>query len=220
MSLFEEVEYKYNAKNIPIDKFITNVLNSGFNVSKVEEIVYDPSSGCESFDYYFCRDSDNRFMRFRNGKTGGKYFWELTSKIKTSENNNNVRSEVNITLSPKTTFEQIALLAAHHGCRFDFAIAKKGIIYWVDDVVLSYYDVLDSGGTKIDTFIEIEADESRAWGYTGDAIRKINEWEKRLSHLTAPKRIKRSLFEMYSGKLETPLILEGKLLTARVEEFL
>jgi len=212
MSDFKEIEFKYFAHDISRARFNSAVKSIG-GIKKELCLFASSTNGKDSVDHYFTFfdatvDAGNqRFMRWREGQTDkGVKTWELTSKIKLNENNNNVRSEVNISLNAKDmSIEKAVEFSSHHGCVYDFSIKKDVQIYWMEDpIVLSHYTTYDLNGKELNTFMEIEADESFSWKGETEALEMISAWEKKLQGLgiTAQNRIKRSLFEFYSGKFK------------------
>jgi hypothetical protein len=173
-------------------------------------LLSEAENGKHSIDHYYSNKLEARFMRWREGqdKNGAKT-WELTSKVKTSDLNNNVRSEVNITLNARDfTISKASEFSLQHGCSYDFSIRKDVQIYWMGDIVLSHYTVFDLVGRQLNTFMEIEADETKDWKSEQEALDAIVLWEKKLSDLgiTAQNRIKKSLFEFYSGNISIEVI--------------
>jgi len=203
MSNFKEVEFKYNAKDIPRSLFDEAVRSLDSNIKKELCLFASSENGKDSVDHYFSTD-DDRFMRWREGQDkNGVKTWELTSKVKLNDSNNNIRDEVNITLNARDmTIGKAKEFSDHHNCKYDFSIKKDVQIYWVDNIVLSHYTVFDIYGKELNVFMEIEADESYAWDSTEQAVDVISEWEKKLAPLgiTYQHRIKKSLYEFYTGK--------------------
>jgi adenylate cyclase class IV len=190
-----EVETKYNAEGIERADF--DKLCRSFNPKK-ELLLSSDGDGKPSIDHYFTKGE--KFMRFRYGS--GK--WELTSKVKTTEGNNKVRVEVNINLGSGMSFEKAEAFSAIFGLEHDFSIIKDVQVFWFDKIVLSHYTCYDKEMKKLNTFLEIEADEAYKWDTQEQALAEVVEWEKKLSPLgiTPQKRVKRSLFEFYTTKGE------------------
>jgi adenylate cyclase class IV len=190
-----EVELKFNAEGIERSNFDTLCKSL---LPKKELLLSSDGDGKPSVDHYFTKG--DRFMRFRYGS--GK--WELTSKLKTKEGNNNVRVEVNINLGSGMSFEKAKAFSEIFGLEHDFTIAKDVQVYWFDKIVLSHYTCYDQSMKKLNTFMEIEADEAHRWESQEQALAEVVEWEKKLSSLgiTPQKRIKKSLFEFYTTKGE------------------
>lgn len=201
LSKFSEVEFKYNAENISRESF--DSLAESFFPERHLSVGLKCINGKDPVDYYFTAPSGDRFMRWRFGcDDEGTPTWELTSKLKTSDKNNNVRSEVNIEINSRyMSIDAATEFSRHHGCEFDFAVKKDVQVYWMGDVVLSHYTTYDLDGTKLNTFMEIEADERLTWNSEEEAVSVISDWEKRLAPLgiTSRNRIKKSLFEFYTN---------------------
>ncbi len=183
---FREVENKYRADEIPREAF--NALVESFNPIRSLTIPRDVSR-----DYYFT--SGTKFMRFRYSE--GE--WELTTKVKTEDTNNRVRTEVNVRLGDDMTPEKAEAFARVFGLKHDFTVSKDVQIFYFKDVVLSHYTTYD-GEKKLDCFLEIEANETCSWESEEQALQAITDWEKKLSTLglSPYKRIKKSLFEFYT----------------------
>lgn len=206
MSDFKEIEFKYYAHEIKRSKFDKIVKGIG-GIKKELCLFADAENGKDSVDHYFTAPDTGRFMRWREGQDkNGNKTWELTSKIKLNDNNNNVRTEVNIGLNAKNmNLHKAKEFSDHHSCDYDFSIKKDVQIYWMNaPIVLSHYTTFDLDKNELNTFMEIEADEEYSWESEDHALQVISEWEKKLSDLgiTAQNRIKRSLFEFYTGKIK------------------
>lgn len=182
-----EIEFKYNAKDIKREDF--DKLCKSLNPKK--ELLVLPEDSC---DYYFSKK--NKFMRFRKCKSS----WELTTKVKHDDNNNKVRTEVNIKLGSGMSEGKARAFAEVFNLKPDFAIKKDVQVYWFDKIVLSHYTCIDEADNKLDTFLEIECDESYPWKNIEEALAELGAWENTLSKLgiNAQKRIRRSLFEIYT----------------------
>jgi adenylate cyclase class IV len=189
-----EIEFKFNADEISRKDFC-NLIEKKFKPIKTLELQnpLDDDSG----DHYYTKG--DRFMRFR---TDGKSYWELTTKVKQSETNNRVRVEVNIPLGKKMTLNKAEAFADVFGLKHDFTIKKDVAIYWIDHIVLSHYICYDPKGKKLNTFMEIEANEEHEFSTEQEALDLLVEWEKKLEPLgiNANKRIKKSLFEFYTNE--------------------
>lgn len=182
-----EIETKYRAEEITREDF--DALVSSMN--PLRSLTLSKDASC---DYYFTAGS--RFMRFRFSENE----WELTSKTKTTDTNNKVRTEVNAKfMHGHMDAEKAEALARSVGLAPDFNITKAVQIYWFPKVVLSHYTTYD-GAKKLDTFLEVEALEDYPWSSETEALDEIAIWEKKLAPLgiNSFKRIRRSLFEMYT----------------------
>ena len=206
MHSFKEIEFKYNADQIKRESF-DDFIRDNCAITKEKELFAYCDTGKDSVDHYFSNKSnpeDPRFMRWREGQDiKGTKTWELTSKVKLN-GSNLVRDEVNFSLSSADmSLEKAALFSSHHGCKYDFSIKSNVQIYWTEKVVFSHYTVFDTKGNELNRFIEIEANEAFGWASVEEAISEISVWEKKMNHLgiSEQKRMKKSLFELYSGNL-------------------
>jgi adenylate cyclase class IV len=203
MSNFKEIEFKYDSTSIGRGDFDAFLVNYRHLFKRELLLLAFPPNGKSSVDHYY---SDGvRFMRWREGQdNNNSKTWELTSKTKLNETNNVVREEVNITLHSKgMSLSKAKAFSEQHGLKYDFSIRKDVQIYWLEKVVFSHYTVFDFNGKELDIFMEIEANEAYPWKSEEEALEVIGEWEKTLAPLgiTPRHRIKKSLFEFYTGKI-------------------
>lgn len=187
--VFKEIEYKYDAAEIKMEKF--EELMATLPAPRKKMMV-------SSYDDYFTDSSDN-FIRYRYTDGRG----ELTIKRKLSEKNNNERIEVNVPTAGdnlKTVTAFCDLLSYRH----NFGIFKTCKIYWIDKVVLVYYVVYDKELKELRRFIEVEADEDLEWATEQEAWDEVAKYEKHLEPLgiTPKNRLRKSLFEIF--KKEVP----------------
>ena len=196
---FNEIEYKYDAENIDRTAFDSLVRSVG-TLKKELTLHVNPVNGKNSIDHY-CSNGE-RFMRWREGQdANGNKTWELTSKRRLNKLNNNNRKEVNLPLNTKDmSLEKAVQFSEMHELEYDFGIIKEVQVFWMGKVVLSHYTTYNLTGKKLNTFMEIEADEKYSWESEEQAFTEINEWEKKLAPLgiTPQHRIKKSLFEFYT----------------------
>jgi predicted adenylyl cyclase CyaB len=183
---FLEIETKYDASNINRVDF--KILVKSINP---KSLIY-----VESRDVYFIKTADE-FVRYRMPvENNDDPRAELAFKKKHAQNNNIVRTEVNLRVdgnSPETVTAFIEGL----GYKRNFSVYKMCDIYYFDDCNIVYYNVVDDDNRHA-SFLEIEVkedagiDEEQAWGI-------LQKYEKLLSPLgiNAQKRKKLSLFEMY-----------------------
>ena len=188
---FLEIETKYDGNTV--DRLAFKVLLENM---KPKTFLY-----VESKDIYYTK-SENEFLRYRmpaaNDLTGRA---ELTFKKKHISANNNVRTEVNLRID-KNDKETVAAFCEGTGYILNFTIFKMCDIYFFDDANVVYYSVVDEKG-KVASFVEIECNEElhleqeEAWAI-------ITKYEKLLAPLgiTAQKRKKLSLFEMYKKEVK------------------
>lgn len=187
--VFKEIEYKYDAAEIKMEKF--EELMATLPAPRKKMMV-------SSYDDYFTDAADN-FIRYRYTDGRG----ELTIKRKLSEKNNNERIEVNVPTAGdnlKTVTAFCDLLSYRH----NFGIFKTCKIYWIDKVVLVYYVVYDKELKELRRFIEVEADEDLEWATEQEAWDEVAKYEKHLEPLgiTPKNRLRKSLFEIF--KKEVP----------------
>ena len=147
-----EVECKYNADDISRNAF--KDLVKSFNP---KNFIY-----VESTDIYYLRE-ENEFLRYRmpsENKLGGddENRAELTFKKKHKENNNLVRTEINLRVD-KNDSALVHAFCEGLGYKKNFSIAKACDIYFFDDADIVFYSVKDEDG-KYAHYLEIEADEN------------------------------------------------------------
>lgn len=180
---FKEIETKYSADKIDIQKFI----------DLVEPMKPGKKMMVSSYDDYFI-NKEGDFVRYRYTDDRG----ELTIKKKTTDKNNNERIEINV----PTTGDNLPTVSAfldYLGYKHNFGIYKTCKIYWLDNVVVVYYVVYDKDLKEQRRFIEIEADETHCWESEAAAWDVVVKWEKLLEPLgiSPQNRLKKSLFEMF-----------------------
>jgi len=192
-----EFETKYRVEGHLLTEFkrivdrLPNVKKNGF--------IY-----VEGPDYYFTNGKGDSFIRYRrpsHGLDNGRA--EVTVKIKPDGAKNNIkRQEVNIRVdvTPEDAVREFVKLM---GYKPNFNIFKTCHIYNLDDATLVFYNVYDETDgkvTKEDVFVEIEIDEHLVSTLTQEeAMAIISKYEKILEPigLSAQKRLRKSLFEMY-----------------------
>jgi predicted adenylyl cyclase CyaB len=148
----------------------------------------------QSADVYYER-SLNDFVRYRFSQVYKRA--ELTTKRKINSNNNIIREEVNMRVDGND-FETVEKLVNSMGYVFNFKIDKQCHIYKTEDATLVFYSVRDLENQKLSHFIEIEViegvkfTEEESWAI-------IRKYETMLAPLgvTAQKRLRKSLYEMY-----------------------
>lgn len=157
--------------------------------------IVHPHSGkffyAESDDIFFTNDEPDRFMRHRIAES--KYsekMNQLTLKIKTVKTNNYKRVEINLDILNNK--EQVEIFCEGVGFKRNTSIFKYSHVYSVEGAVLAYYTVRDEAG-NLRHFVEVEADQNLV---DTEAWNVIKLWEERLG-LSANRRLKKSLFEMY-----------------------
>lgn len=179
---FKEIETKYSANDIDINKFVdlVEVLNPNWVM-------------VSSFDDYFT-NKDGEFIRYRYTDHSG----ELTIKRKTTDANNNNRVEVNLKTEGKS-FKTVQAFADLLGYKLNFSIYKTCKIAILDKVVLVYYVVYDNKLNELQRFIEIEAKEDHDWASEDEAWAEVIKFEKMFEPIgIGPRnRLKKSLFEIF-----------------------
>lgn len=181
---FREIETKYDASEISLKQFIT-LVESKFKVKKKLLV--------SSYDDYFT-DEQGNFLRYRHKEGRG----ELTIKRKLDAQNNNRRVEVNLPTAGDN-MQAVTHFAELLGYKHNFCVYKTCQVYWVDNMVICYYVVYDEEWKEKRRFLEIEADEDHSWESEAQAWMAVEDYEKAFESLgiTAKKRSKKSLFEMF-----------------------
>lgn len=149
-------------------------------------------------------DPSGTFIRYRKPSHGlDKGRRQVTWKYKPKDAKNNIqRREHNWDIG-KTPEKVILEQLEFSGAKFNASIVKNCHIYHFDDATLVFYTVYDTtNGTpkKADYFVEIEVCEETIGSMTEQqAWAVIEKYEKILSPLgiSAQKRMRKSLFEMY-----------------------
>ena len=182
--MFTELEYKYNANEIRLDKFRQLIQSLG--VRKHIEIA--------SWDIYYTKPGEvDTFHRLRNGPTP-----ELTKKIKLSSTNNFQRVEIDLPLDPiRMNTETVAKYMELQGYQENFRIFKYCDIYVLDRINYVYYCVYGDNLQELGRFIEVEVNKSEYNEVL--AITMIRDGEKKLEQLglVPQHRLRKSLFELY-----------------------
>jgi len=194
-----EIETKYDANDI--DRLVFKKLVSSLNP---KEFFYG-----EGRDVYFVKDGDD-FLRYRMPVVNSKEKRsELTFKKKTTDKNNNVRTEVNLRIDQNNQ-DLVSTFCEGLGYKRNFSIYKMFDIYFFEDANISYYYVIDDLG-KTATFVEIETneelelEEEAAWAI-------VQKYEKLFSSvgINPQKRKRLSLFEMYVQRPKPEVKEEAK----------
>jgi len=150
------------------------------------------------------------FMRFRRPSHGlDENRQELTTKYRQDGSKNNIQREEKNLRVDKTEEKTIKAFVADVGYKPNFSVWKTCHIYNLDDATLVFYSVYDTTdgqqSPKVDNFFEIEVDEetvskmteAEAWGI-------ITKYESIFAHLgiTAQKRLRKSMFDMYKREVK------------------
>jgi predicted adenylyl cyclase CyaB len=181
-----EIESKYSAQDINLMEF--KALASKL---KPKSFLY-----VESSDVYYVK-SETEFLRYRMPATSdSSKRAELTFKKKHSDNNNIVRTEVNLRVD-KNDEDTVVAFCEGLGYQANFKILKLCHIYYFEDGNIVFYSVVDEDG-KFAHFVEIEASEEKNFtpDQGGEVIRKYEELMAPLG-INAQKRMKLSLYERY-----------------------
>lgn len=181
---FKEIEFKY-ATELPFLEFQTFA-------ESLAPVRYVEASG---YDYYFTPENAERFIRYRAGDRQ-----ELTTKEKTHNDNNYVRTEHNLLLAHGQPLSKIAAFVGSLGFpRLNFKIFKSCFIYYYEKFDLVYYFVLDENMKELNRFIEIEMLEDYNWDSVEQAKSALVRLEKRCSVLGIGPQLRdaKSLFERY-----------------------
>lgn len=191
---FLEIETKYDADGI--DRLAFKTLMQSL---RPKTFLY-----VEGTDVYYVKQ-ENDFLRYRMAAEHlDDKRSELTFKKKSTDKNNNIRTEVNLRIDMNDP-ELVAAFCEGLGYKRNFSVYKMCDIYFFDDANLVYYDVTSDSG-KPQSFVEIEASEDIGLS-VDQAWEIVQKYEKLLSPLgiNAQKRKKLSLFEMYV-KYETNIV--------------
>lgn len=182
-----EMEFKYNASDIPLTTFV--------EFAKARK----PSSSLYvcGYDHFFSSKTDpDTFIRHRVGEN----FNQLTVKRKLTENNNFIRDEINVTLAKDVSEETASALAKSMGYEFNRTIFKTVFVYSYEKYVLAYYSVTDTDLNEIGRFLEIEMSEDYTWKSEEEAWDLLKNLEYQAGAYLGIKpqgRIKKSLFEQF-----------------------
>ena len=192
----------------PGTEFETKYLSTALDLFKFKSIA-SKLPGLEEFlhgegpDMFFENPAiKNVFMRFRRSNypdINGKHFQQLTTKTRTSKDNNIKRKEPNLKVTSPP--EEILRFIKSTGFEFTHSIMKECHVYKFSDATLAYYSVMTEKMLSPDYYIEIEVDEETIHNLTEEqAMDVIKKYESILSPIEgiSPKsRLKHSLFEIY-----------------------
>lgn len=200
-----ETKYRVEDQNLIIFKQLLD------NLASDKKFIY-----VEGPDFYFTYpkwwfqnnpqwDPNGTFGRFRKpsyGLDNGRR--QMTCKYKPCDAKNSIqREEHNIEVGPNTTEATIFKQFERHGMQFNSSIIKNCHIYKLADATLVFYtvyDTTDGKPKKADYFVEIEVDEETITQKTeSEAWDVIVKYERILEPVgvSAQKRLRKSLFEMY-----------------------
>lgn len=186
MSTYLEVEAKYDASNIKTEDYLSLALS----LRPISHLYV------EGTDVYYVKSNDE-FLRHRISASNiDDKFSELTFKKKSTDSNNNIRTEVNVRVDLNKP-ELIEAFCEGIGYKRNFSIYKKCWIFYMPDANFVLYTVT-TDGVNTRNFLEIECNEDN--GLTAEESWEIvKKYEKLFSSLgiSARKRLKLSLFELY-----------------------
>lgn len=184
---YKEIEFKYNADNIPLFKF----------VKVCEEMNPVRNFYAAGYDHFYEKaDEKDAFCRHRCGVDIN----QLTFKRKTVDKNNFIRTEHNIDLAKTVDRAAIEALVKEFGYTYNSSIFKTCVIFQFEYYTLVYYVVSDGNFDQRGKFIEIEMAEDHNWANEEEAWNQLILIEKLLKTnlgITPQSRLKSSLFELY-----------------------
>lgn len=189
---FKEIEFKYNADDLNLEKFIeaNNALSKEYK--RIDVSSWDV--------YYTKKNKDDRFIRLRKGDTP-----ELTFKLKIAENIWE-REEVDVDLKPKEDQEEkVTRFCEFVGWKWNFKIHKICVIFDYGDYNTVYYTVQDTNLKEIGRFMELEFNKDKVKEYGEDgAFEALKNLEKEVFEKTSishRNRLKSSLFDMFKKEI-------------------
>lgn len=187
-----EIEFKYDAKNIPLTLFQSFCKNR----EPISSLIVS------GHDYFMDNPNEpNSFYRHRVGPVDN----QLTFKRKTTNDNSFIREEHNIDLPVTVTQEKIEDLCNIHGYSYNTSIFKNCFIFTYQYYTLVYYICYDLDLVELNRFVEIEMKEDYNWTSEAEAWNELLLLEKMCKPLgiTPSNRVNESLYEIYrKGKNE------------------
>lgn len=152
----------------------------------------------EGPDYYFTKEDGDTFIRYRV-PLGSKGDGQLTMKKKTNNNNNVIRIELNVDVI-NMNLHKATKFAEMLDFKLNFQINKQCHIYMFSDAIVCFYTVTSPGNKEPLHALEIEVKEEKVDELGEEASMEIlRSYEKKFEALgiSAQRRLKKSLFEMY-----------------------
>ena len=128
---FKEIEYKYFANNISLDKFKQTIKDINMKITGITEVK-------STDDYFKSTDTKVNFLRYRHNDT----YQELTLKKKTNSSNNNNRIEIN--LKTNSDLETVSAFVEMLGYTHSFTIQKDCYIVHFENGEIVHYTVMDA----------------------------------------------------------------------------
>lgn len=183
---YKEIETKYSAESMSFVEF-ENFIQALNPMSTVR------ASG---YDYFYCSPlAPGSFARHRVGPE----FNQLTFKRKTSESNNYIRTEHNLSMDTKVKIDQVAALMKEFGYEFNSSIFKTVFVYNFDKYNFVYYVCYTPDLKELGRFVEVEMSEEYAWASENEAWDHLRSIEASLRPLgiTPQHRMRKSLFELF-----------------------
>ena len=192
-----EFETKYRVDDMSIETYV-NCLSKYKNDKGYKRTMIFL---CIQDDYYV---SGGEFIRHRYSERYNSN--TLTWKKKLRDGDNIIRKEINLEIEnvKKEGIDEARDFIVGIGFEHNFTIHKPVVyIFEFEDIYIPYYSVVSEDG-DISRFIEIEIKEDKIHKYTEEeAWELIRTWEHKLRELgiSHNKRMKKSIFEMYSKEL-------------------
>ena len=182
----KEVETKYSAESMSFVEF-ERFIQALSPASTVR------ASG---YDHFYCSPSSpGSFARHRVGPE----FNQLTFKRKTSDSNNYIRTEHNISLEMKVKVDQVSALMGEFGYEYNSTIFKNVFVYNFDKYNFVYYVCYTPDLKELGRFVEVEMSEDYPWTSEDEAWTHLRSIEASLRPLgiTPQHRMRKSLFELF-----------------------
>lgn len=183
---FKEVEFKYSADNISLEKF-----HEFCRGRKPKNYILAAGP-----DYFYQNNKQpDSFCRFRDGRD----YKQVTFKRKTSNSNNFIRTEHNINVSESTTEDMVRALVSEFDYAYNTTVFKTCFIYIYDYYTLVYYVCANEEAQEVGRFVEIEMDEGYPWVSEQEAWDGLITMEKLCKGLgiSPQARVKKSLYEIF-----------------------
>lgn len=182
----KEVEFKYDASNIPLNVFLAFCKKSKFQNTIT----------ISGTDYFYSNKDNRTFYRIREDNSGT----QLTFKSKTVKDNNFIRIEHNLNLKSNNTAKESAESYIQDlGYKYEGSLFKVCFIYFYDYYNIVYYVCYNDSMKELGRFVEIEMDENHPWLSDGEMFKELIMLEKmhKVLGLNKSVRLNDSLFEMY-----------------------
>lgn len=185
---FKEIEFKYNADDLNLEKFIEANDALGKEYKRIDVSSWDV--------YYTKKGKTDRFVRLRKGDTP-----ELTFKLRIAENVWE-REEVDIKLEHKEDQEEeVTRFCEFVGWKRNFKIHKICVIFDYGDYNTVYYTVQDTNLKEIGRFMELEFNKKKVKEYGEEgAFEALKNLEKEVfekTNISYRNRLKSSLYDMF-----------------------